>query len=72
MPTLTIRGVDQDVYDRFRLAAKMRDMTQGEYLAALVALHDQCRAENTYKVAHGLPNSLGQVLKSLGLETVEG
>lgn len=64
MPTLTIRRVDQETYDRFRLAAKMRDMTQGEYLAALVALHDAMRTMPHPPVQY--------MIDHLDLETVEG
>lgn len=75
MPTLTIRSVDQETYDRFRLAAKMRDMTQGEYLAALVKLHSilRSRADQGQLVA-GVPASveIRDLLNYHGLGTVEG
>ena len=43
MGSLVVTGIDDATKDRFAIAAKARGMEPGEYLSALVQLHDEMR-----------------------------
>lgn len=64
--TLNVRGIDRDAANRIKRAAAARDMTIGELLARLIALHDVARAR-----ADSGDDALMAELVALGLQTVE-
>lgn len=64
--TLNVRGIDRDAANRIKRAAAARDMTIGELLARLIALHDVARAR-----ADAGDDALMVELMALGLQTVE-
>lgn len=64
--TLNVRGIDRDAANRIKRAAAARDMTIGELLARLIALHDVARAR-----ADAGDDALMAELIALGLQTVE-
>ena len=41
--SLVVTGIDEATRERFAIAAKARGMEPGEYLSALVQLHDEMR-----------------------------
>jgi len=62
---LMLRRVPRDAAQRFRAAAGARGLTHGQYLAALVALHDTMRQR-----ADAGDAGLTAELERLGLSTV--
>jgi hypothetical protein len=64
--TLNIRGIDAKAVTRAKAAAAVRGMTLGEYIAAVIALHDAMRA----LADSGRHDQVVAELKALGLETV--
>lgn len=65
MTTLNIRNIDEAAVARIKRAAAARDMTLGQYLAALSLLHDAARAR-----ADAGDDGLGAELEALGLQSV--
>lgn len=61
-----IRSIPDDVAEHIRRAAGAREMTQAEYISALVRLHDAMRAR-----ADAGDDGIQTELAALGLETVE-
>lgn len=66
LTTLNVRGIDRDAASRIKRAAAARDMTIGDLLARLIALHDVTRAR-----ADAGDDALMAELLALGLQTVE-
>jgi hypothetical protein len=64
--TLNIRGIDAKAVARAKAAATARGMTLGEYIAAVIVLHDAMRA----LADSGRHDQVVAELKTLGLETV--
>ena len=62
---IMLRRVSRDAAHRFRGAAGARGLTHGQYLAALVALHEAMRT-----LADGGDERLAAELDRLGLSTV--
>jgi hypothetical protein len=71
MPDIVVRNVEPDALKRFRMRARARAMTQGNYLAALVDLHDRMRALADHGAPAGLRRSIADELEALGLSTLE-
>lgn len=67
MATLNIRNIDNNAAERAKRAAAARGMTLGQYVAALVSLHDAARAR-----ADAGDAGLLAELQAVGLETVHG
>lgn len=67
MATLNIRNIDDKAVARAKQAAAARGMTVGQYVAALVLLHDAARAR-----ADAGDDGLQADLEALGLQTVTG
>lgn len=65
MADMLLRNVPDEAAHRLRRAAAARRMTQGEYIAALVLLHDALRAR-----ADEGDDVLYAELEVLGLQTV--
>jgi hypothetical protein len=66
---ILIRDVPVSVTERFRRAARLRGISQAEYLARLVQLHDVARAWADEEPT--TPNSIGDRLEALGLQRVQ-
>jgi hypothetical protein len=67
MTTLNIRNIDDKAVARAKQAAAARGLTLGQYVAALVALHDAARAR-----ADAGDDGLQSELTALGLQTITG
>ncbi len=65
LTTLNVRGIDRAAVTRAKRAAAARNMTIGQYIAALVALHEAARAR-----ADAGDDALNAELTALGLSTV--
>ena len=63
--TLNVRGIDAEAAARIKRAAAARGVTIGEYLASLVALHDDMRL-----LAEKGDRQVAIALKARGLGTV--
>jgi hypothetical protein len=66
---ILIRDVPVSVTERFRRAARLRGISQAEYLARLVALHDEVRAWADGETAV-TPGPVRRTLEALGLQSV--
>jgi len=65
LTTLNIRRIDSAAVTRAKQAAAARNMTIGQYIAALVSLHEVARAR-----ADAGDDVLNAELRALGLSTV--
>jgi hypothetical protein len=66
---MLIRDVPVSVTERFRRAARLRGISQAEYLARLVALHDEVRGWADEDRAL-FPDTVNASLEALGLQSV--
>ena len=65
--TLNVRSIERATVDRIKRSAHLREMTVGQYLAQLVALHDAVRAR-----ADAGDDGLQAELTAIGLQTIQG
>jgi hypothetical protein len=66
---MLIRDVPVSVTERFRRAARLRGISQAEYLGRLVQLHDEVRAWADEDRAL-FPDTINASLEALGLQSV--
>jgi hypothetical protein len=66
---MLIRDVPVSVTERFRRAARLRGISQAEYLARLVTLHDEARGwVDEDRILS--PENISDRLEALGLQSV--
>ncbi len=71
MPTLTVRNVSASAVRRIDRAAHARGWTVGEYLARLVALHEEVRRFTDAPTSDCRCDEIRAVIRALGLATLE-
>ena len=68
--TATTIRISEEAFGRLKRAAGARGLSYGEYVEALIALHDSMRALADTPTSDGRWEQVGTELRALGLETV--